>query len=185
MIIEISNGKGRIYHHRNYFAGKGMKFEKRSYGKSFYTKKVSEPEQQELVAYCNENKLKYLLVKESHLRNSTYRKEFLKTQKHKWTLCAYCGLPVRTSEITVDHIIPVDKVKKTRYAKWMLKRLHIENVNELRNLAGACERCNSRKRTRMGLWVLSGFLGKSIVLWCIRWLLRILMIGVVTVMLAT
>lgn len=174
MIVEISNGKGRIYHYRRYFEEKGMKFEKRSYGKSFYTKKINDDEKEEWIKYCNQHKLKVLFVEETYLRNSNYRKEFLATKKYKWTICAYCGLPIKTEKITVDHIIPIDKVKKTKYAKWLLRTLKIENVNDIKNLAGACKSCNSKKRTKMGIWVFLGFIGKSNILWVIRWIVRIL-----------
>lgn len=111
--------------------------------------------------------------KDAYIRDSHYRKEFLQTKKHEWTICAYCGLPKRTKNITVDHIIPVDKVKKSQYAKWLLKIFHIDNVNDKKNLAGACRKCNSKKGTKMGLWVLRGFIGKSSVVWIVRWILRL------------
>lgn len=176
MIIEISNGKGNTYNHRNYLVAKGLKFNKRSYGKSFYSKRINDEEKEELVEYCKRNRLRYLIIEECHVRDLHYRKEFLQTKNREWTLCAYCGLPVRTKSITVDHIVPVDKVKKSNYAKWVLKLLHIGNVNDIKNLAGACKKCNSSKGTKMGLWILRGFIGKSTAIWIVRWIIRLAII---------
>lgn len=176
MLIEIYNGTNKIYDHRMYLHTKGMKFNKRSYGKSFYSKKIDEIEKEELVSYCRKHKLKYMLIQECHIRDSNYRKEFLQDKNREWSICAYCGMHKKTSNITVDHIIPVDKAKKSAYAKWLLKRLHIDNVNSKRNLAAACKRCNSRKGTKMGLWVIRGYIGKSGALWAVRWIIRFILL---------
>lgn len=177
MIIEIYNGKGKIYNHRQYIKQNGLKFQKRKYGKSYYTKKINETQKNELIEYCEKHKLKYTIIDDAYLRNTTYRKDFLAQNQHKWTICAYCGRPIKSEKVTIDHIIPVDKVKKNKsYARWLMKKMGINNINNSKNLVEACARCNSKKRTKMGIWLIKGFLGKSKILWTIRWLLRLLII---------
>lgn len=174
-IVEISNGKEKIYNHRGYLARSGCTFVKRSYGKSFYTKKVGEEEKTSFVKYCKKHKLTCAVIDEKYTRNNSYRKEFLEQYKNNsHILCAYCGLLVDKKDITVDHIIPVDKAKKGKGgARMLMNILRVDNVNNQKNLAAACKKCNNRKRTKMGFWVIKGFIGKSKCLWTIRWLLRI------------
>lgn len=183
MQIEIRNGRSKIYKHRHDLLSKGMKFNKRSYGRSFYSKKVTEAEKEELILYCKKHRLKYAVIDDVYMRDSHYRKEFLQGYDHKWILCAYCGFPKRTKNITVDHIIPIDKAKKSKRTKKLLQWLHIENVNDKRNLAAACRKCNRRKSTQMGIWILRGFIGKSNIIWVLRWIVRCILIVVIIVQL--
>lgn len=182
-VVEISNGKEKIYNRRQYLASTGCTFVKRRYGKSFYKKKVSEEEKDDLVRYCKSNGLKCDVIEEKYTRNSSYRKDFLDQYRSKsHILCAYCGLPVDKKNITVDHVIPVDKAKKGKSgARILMKLFKIEDVNSQKNLAAACRKCNSRKRTKMGFWLIRGFVGKSNVLWAFRWIFRIVLIVAIVI----
>jgi len=55
----------------------------------------------------------------------------------------------------------------------------ISGANDAKNLVAACRRCNSKKGTKMGLWIVRGFLGRSELLWKIRKLARIAIIAVI------
>ena len=174
--IEIANGWGKIFWYRKYLREQGFSFTKKSYGKSYYHKKCH---QQEICIqwkqYCKKRGLKCRIYGKEYTRSSDYRKTFFdqKKYKRKYTLCAYCGLPVKVERLTVDHIIPVHKVKNTRTGRMYMKLFSIHDVNEYRNLCGACKSCNSRKGHKLGIWVIQGFIGKSILLWWLRWTIRI------------
>lgn len=182
--IEISNGFQKIYFHRNYLKNQGLNFIKRKYGKSYYTKKVNDTQKNELISYCKKHFLKYTIISEEYVRSSNYRQDFMKTLDKKYIICAYCGFPKSKKSITVDHIIPVDKVKKNQKgARLLMKIFKIENVNSIKNLAPACSLCNCKKSANMGIWILRGFLGKSKPLWIIRWIIRIALIITLAILL--
>lgn len=182
--IEISNGFQKIYFHRNYLRNQGLNLVKRKYGKSYYTKKVSDTQKQELITYCKKHFLKYTVISEEYIRSSNYRQNFMKTQNKKYIICAYCGFPKPTKSITVDHIIPVDKVKKNQKgARLLMKIFKIENVNSMKNLAPACSFCNRQKSAKMGMWIIRGYLGKNKPLWIIRWIIRIALIIILAILL--
>lgn len=174
-IIEISRGRRKIYRYRRLLEAEGFTFSYKSYGKSTLTKKVNTKEECERYkTFCKKNRIRCEILRREHVRSSDYRKTFFEKTyfPRSWTLCAYCGLPVTVENLTVDHIIPVDKVRKTHSAKWLMELLSIKDVNEYKNLCGACKRCNSRKRAKMGLWVIRGFIGKNQIVWYARWILR-------------
>ena len=80
--------------------------------------------------------------------------------------------------------MPVARVKKSRYARFLLRIRGIRNVNDTRNLVASCHRCNERKRDQTGLWYLRGLLGRYRVYWLIRDLMLLaLLAGVVYVLL--
>ena len=79
----------------------------------------------------------------------------------KYYVCAYCFKLLKKNDVTVDHIISVNKSQKNRMANWLMNRMEISNVNDERNLCCACKECNSRKGSKAGLWLLRGFLGKK------------------------
>ena len=173
--IEIANGWRKVFWHRKFFREQGFSFRKMAYGKSYYhmTSKSRE-ECERYKEFCKKRGLKCRIYEKEYVRSSDYRKIFFEQQNYarKYTLCAYCGLPTKVTKLTVDHIIPVDKVKKTRKGRYLMKLFQIENVNEYRNLCGACKSCNSKKGRKMGLWVIRGFIGKNIPLWYARWAVR-------------
>lgn len=177
--IEISNGWRKIFWHRKFFREQGFSFQKKAYGKSYYYMKTKDYEECERYQeFCRFRGLKCHIFNETYMRSSNYRNQFftefyrIHGSNKKYTLCAYCGLPSKVDKLTVDHIIPVDKAKKTNMGKFLMKIFRIQNINEYRNLCAACKSCNSRKGKKMGLWILRGFIGKSVLFWYIRWALR-------------
>lgn len=177
--LEISNGWQKIFWYRRFLREQGFTFVKRSYGKSYYQKKCgSIDECSTYKDFCRRHGLKCLIYEKEYVRSNDYRKIFFENQnyKRKYTLCAYCGLPVKIEKLTVDHIIPVIKAKKTHAGRNAMKLWGITDINELKNLCGACKKCNSKKGSKMGFWIIRGFLGKNEFVWIIRWCLRLLLL---------
>lgn len=150
-------------------------FNEKSYGNSFWKKKLSNDDKLELTTYknfCRFNKLKFEVVYSEYTRNNDYRKKFFEKNRGflgGYYLCSYCGIPLRKENATVDHIFPIDKVSKSKFYQIVLKLFHINNVNDTENLAPACRHCNSKKGTKMGLWILLGFLGRYLACWYFVW----------------
>lgn len=100
-------------------------------------------------------------------RSSFYRDEFFENNKGifghgKHYRCAYCGKILSTDKTTVDHIIPIKKIQnKARYRLYLKILTHSKNVNNIKNLAPACDRCNKKKSARGGIWIIKGFSGKK------------------------
>lgn len=176
-VLEI---RGRTYSHRHYLAQEGFHFVKRSYGRSYWQKKCDNRNLCLMYqTYCKENRLRCNVYESRYLRDHSYRNVYMQRIKgrRKYLFCAYCGIPKRIETITVDHIIPVKKAKYTRMAKWLMKQFSIKDVNDYANLCASCKHCNSRKGTKMGMWLLRGYLGRYQWLWMIRWGVRLCVAG--------
>ena len=102
-------------------------------------------------------------------RSSNYRKAFFDTYKRPIDgyRCRYCHRKVPDEKIEIDHIYPVKKAK-TKEGQKYLRRHGIENVNDPRNLAVTCHRCNRRKAANAGVWLLKARLGKYESYWVVR-----------------
>lgn len=72
----------------------------------------------------------------------------------------------------MDHLIPVNAAKKKCLVRICLRLRGISDVNDEKNLVAACRRCNRKKSDKMGLWVPRGIIGKSNVLWFVRYVIR-------------
>ena len=106
-------------------------------------------------------------------RSSDYRRVFFEAcapnaGKCRY-FCAYCGFPVRKERITVDHLIAVKRAQRSRFYLNLLRKWDCESVNDVRNLVPSCRRCNSRKGTKAGVWVLLGELGRHSLFWIVMW----------------
>lgn len=109
-------------------------------------------------------------------RSANYRCNFFKVNKglrgrRKHYHCSYCGKIKKKDDITVDHLIPVNKVLKGRHKrfwKMVLRFNGINDINDTRNLVPACRKCNSRKGTNTGIWILRGLVGRHFGFWCIE-----------------
>lgn len=123
--------------------------------------------------------LTYYIDNKFGLRGGSYRNIFFRNYKPAIGdiyFCAYCGRPLSRKSITIDHIYPVGRVRKSASLQRTLERKGISSVNDPLNLAPACSRCNQRKSDKMGLWVIKGRFGRSQRLWLIRHIIRILII---------
>lgn len=117
-------------------------------------------------------------------RSSHYRRDFLAhyPRPAKGYRCRYCHRRLPDRKLTVDHIYPV-YMAKTGKDFW-LRLLGIEDVNDVRNLAPACRRCNARKGRKAGIWVVKAVLGKYRLYWFLRRLIQTILILLLLALLA-
>lgn len=128
----------------------------------------------------------YYMERFNNERSANYRCNFFKANKglrghRKHYHCSYCGRIKKKDDITVDHLIPVNKVLKgchKRFWKMVLRLNGINDINDTRNLVPACRKCNSRKGANTGIWIIRGLIGRHFGFWCIekpvKWLLIVI-----------
>lgn len=166
-MLKVKNNQKNIQKYNRLFQKCGAKSRNGYYVMTFveYPKKIIK-------------KLKHSGVQSScyrveYERASNYRQTFFARTKGPYT-CRYCNRFLRKDLLVVDHIIPVAKVQKSAWARLLLHLEGCDNVNHIRNLAPACQRCNSRKLDKLGLWPLRGWLGKYKWYWALLCVLKIL-----------
>ena len=173
LIIEIHSGRRNTYRYRKELFRSGLQFEKRAYGRSYFVKQIEDSNLHYWKNFCRRRGLKLISYDTRYERSADYRRKFLATIDSDKVYCAYCGRRIPVSKVTVDHIVPVQKAKQSRFARFLLRIRGIHDVNDSRNLVCACASCNSKKRAKMGLWIQAGLIGKLQWLWPIRWGFRI------------
>ena len=101
-------------------------------------------------------------------RSSSYRRDFFAAYPRPLGgyRCRYCHRRISDQKLTVDHIYPV-YMTKTGNNFWM-RLIGIDNVNDVRNLAPACRRCNIKKGRKAGIWIVKAIVGKYEIYWVIR-----------------
>ncbi len=158
-------------------------FLKKEPGLRYYQHHVDDDNKDELKRlkrYCRHRLLVYSITEDRMERSPNYRRRFFRECRgifgSRFYLCAYCGRPMSASHTVVDHIIPVYKAGTSRYYQHLLALRHIRNVNDIRNLAPSCTRCNLEKSAYGGFWVMRGFFGRS---WLrkLLWEILLLLIG--------
>lgn len=112
-------------------------------------------------------------------RSSSYRRDFFAyyPRPRGGYRCRYCHRRVPDHKLTVDHVYPIYRTK-TGDNFWM-RLIRIDNVNDVRNLAPSCRRCNIRKGRRTGIWILKAILGKYKLYWFLRRCVQLLLIGLI------
>jgi 5-methylcytosine-specific restriction endonuclease McrA len=169
-IIRISNGKKSTYNYRGILQMHGFTFNKRSYGKSFYEREYVDDEKQvdTWVSFCEKYKLRCDVIPKEYTRSTDYRKTYFKANKPAVEAryrCAYCGRWLKYKDTTVDHIFPVNRMMYSQAVRDRAKKHGITDTNCSANLVCACRRCNSKKGTKMGLWIPRAFLGRHEEFW--------------------
>ncbi len=131
-----------------------------------------------LVQFCRRRLMRYTLTDDSMERSSNYRRHFFMEHHGVFGtgiyLCAYCGKPLTKRHVCVDHIIPVHLAGSSPKYRRMLAVRGINNVNDTRNLAPSCERCNTKKSDKAGLWIMRGYIGR---LWLVMLLRNLLLLA--------
>ena len=119
-------------------------------------------------------------------RSTDYRRQFLKHNKGIFGggnfFCSYCGRLLTPKKMTVDHLIPINKVKRRGLARFFMKIRGIKNINDVNNLIPSCSHCNSRKSDKMGLWIIRGDIGKHNWYWIIK---RSVILAIVVILIYT
>lgn len=113
-------------------------------------------------------------------RSDSYRRDFLKANPRplRGYRCRYCHRHLSERQMTVDHIYPV-YLAKTGKGLWMMHLAMIFDVNDVRNLAPACARCNAKKGRKAGLWVMRGILGKYRLYWVLLRTIQLLAVSLI------
>ena len=118
-------------------------------------------------------------------RSDDYRKKFFESNKGILSSgiyhCSYCGKILTKKNVSVDHLIPVHRVKRFSLARLIMLYNGINDVNDIRNLVPSCKRCNSKKGSKMGLWLYRGNIGKHFIFWGIIWtvVLSLFIVGII------
>lgn len=175
--IRISNNKNNIYDYRVTLARSGFTFNKRAYGKSFYELSTSEKETPKWENFAKRAGLRIDVIPYAYARDTEYRNTYFKNNKPAIQAryrCAYCGKVLLYKDTTIDHIFPVNKLSYNKSVRNRAKTWGINGANEELNLVPACRKCNSKKSTKMGVWIYKGFIGKSEKLWIFRKVFRII-----------
>jgi hypothetical protein len=77
--------------------------------------------------------------------------------------------------MVIDHIVPIAQVKKNTNARMLLYLQGISEVNDVRNLAPSCKKCNNKKDQKLGIWFIRGIFGKYKIYWIILNIIKILL----------
>lgn len=176
--IRVFDGQQGTYSHRMALKSRGFRFT--SEPEPHWHIHVSEEAASELVDWGLK---KGMAVETPYTkRSSNYRDVFFSSFEPNFNtkryLCAYCGIPLHKEKVSVDHIVAVKRAQRSRFYLCLLHKWGYENVNDVRNLAPCCRRCNSRKGTKAGLWVIRGKLGIRKGFWCSVWAIE-LFIGLI------
>ena len=174
-VVRISSGKNKLYYYNSILEEKGFTFNERSFNNSFYEKKMQNNETAEWEQWCRWKRLRIDVIPEQYTRSSDYRKTFFDHNKPAVEAkyrCAYCGRKFLYKDTTVDHIFPVNELSYSSRVRKMAAKRGIYGANDEKNLVAACRKCNSKKGTKMGIWILRGFIGKSETFWRVRTIFR-------------
>lgn len=141
----------------------------RQTGPSMYRIQAEERQIRKVRRICRRRKYELKRTYPENLgRSDHYRKDFFAYYPRPvgGYRCRYCHRRLSDKKIVVDHIYPVYKAK-TGNDFW-LRLLGIDDVNDVRNLAPACRRCNLRKGRNAGIWIVKAILGKYRLYWFVR-----------------
>lgn len=152
----------------------GCKVKTNRYGE-YCTLRINNKEKRKVLRRLRKKNIRYHIYDSCWERSGNYRSVFLSRTKGPYR-CRYCNRRLKTEHMEIDHIIPVAKVKKSFWARRLLKMQGVSNVNDIRNLAPSCTRCNARKKDRMGIWFLRGMLGKYNAYWSALFVIKVVLI---------
>lgn len=184
MKVKIKNGRKNTAVYKKKLRQMGFSWKSTSKNNGYWEKNCEDHEIRSIERFCRRKGLEAVVYEKNYSRGDHYRKTFFDANKglfgngnYYW--CAYCGRIFSRKNITVDHLIPVNKVlqgkEKEKYRRKL--RLHgISDVNQAENLVAACRSCNLKKSTKTGIWVLRGRMGRHGWLWVIRWTVRTVLV---------
>lgn len=175
--IEIKNGSRKSYSFKDELKQEQFSFTKTGKYTGVWSKTVTEDgEAKQYKKHFASKGLRVIYFSEKEERSSQYRELYFRTHPPKifnYYICSYCSKLLKEEDADVDHIIPIDKVKKHEFLRKVIKLLKWSSINDERNLTIACSRCNRKKSTKAGFWIVRGFLGQKTMYWFLYYTLKI------------
>lgn len=152
--------------------------------KNYWVKECDKNEAEQARYFCEKYNLEYAPIKKEYVRSDNYRAVFFKYNngifsKRMHYHCAYCGKIKKKQDITIDHLIPINNVlhgKHSHYWRRKLWKSQISDINDYHNLVPACAKCNQKKGSKAGLWVLRGRIGSNFIFWCFYRVIQVMII---------
>lgn len=135
--------------------------------------------------FAKKKQFECIVTQDRYSRASNYRSKYISYDPghNGWYFCLYCGRPMRKDQMTVDHIVPVDRAGRSWFVQKYLSAHGIEDVNDYKNLGPCCKRCNRKKSNHFNpYWMIQARLGKIRGFWLIRLETKLLIITVVVYM---
>lgn len=175
--LRIRNGAQNVRRYRFIMWWKEFNRIQKEYSVYYEKKKCTGREKRRMEHFCARKGLSFTAVPTQYTRSSDYRRRYfaahrpLRGNRYR---CAYCGRKKKKEKITIDHIFPVHAMEQMPAVRRRAALLGIHGVNDLKNLCTACERCNQKKGTQMGWWIMRGFLGRKEWYWKLRFLFLLL-----------
>lgn len=160
MLLLVSNKKRNTYKFRRKLNKLGLRYENGKWRLKTSDKTI----ENEIACFCQRKHLHYECIDDKYVRSNDYRKNFISSYEKKdgkYYRCAYCGKKLTNQRMTVDHIIPIDKVQHNVYYRKLMDFFKINNINDVNNLAPACEKCNKRKGRKLKGYLLNGITGRT------------------------
>lgn len=174
--LKIKSGRNNIRKKRFYFWIRNFEYNKRSKGHDFYQKKeCQEQEKIRIQRMCKRKGFEFTAIPTRYSRSRNYRTMFFRenpSYSGKYR-CVYCGRKFKKEKITVDHIFPIHEMETSSSVRRRAALHGIHGSNDVKNLCAACKRCNLKKGTRMGRWILKAFLGRTVWFWPTIQLIRV------------
>lgn len=160
MLLIVSNQYRDTYKYRRKLSDFGLRFEN---GK-WRLQTSDENLEDTIYRFCRRKHLHFESIKDKYVRSNDYRKNFMKQyKKHDGIFyrCAYCGKKLQAHQMTVDHIISIDKVQHSAKYRLYMKLFGLNSINDTRNLAPACEKCNKSKSNKVRGYLIQGMTGRT------------------------
>lgn len=138
MLVEVTDGRRTTYRYRHKLSYFGLKPKGRK-----WTLTTSDNDIVDYInSFCRRKHLTVNIIENKYIRSSKYRSVYFHAYPSDTGVyrCVYCGKRMSKDKITVDHVIPIQKVQKSDFYKNLLVTCGIDSVNDPKNLAPACEK---------------------------------------------
>lgn len=171
MIVRVRNGRKTTYDYRRILFSDDFRLIKKAYGKSYFELHVPDGLSDEWKKKYEGFGLRVELVPDEYIRDNKYRDNYFRVFPSDVYRCVYCGKILPKEKITIDHIFPVNKAN-TKAGRKYIKKNDLSGINDIRNLVPCCKRCNSKKRTKTGIWLIRAKIGQKGIIWDIWAIVR-------------
>lgn len=143
MLVEVTNGKKDTYKYKRKLSNFGLRPKGRKWTLTTSDKDIIEY----IAGFCRKKHLNFNVIENKYIRSSKYRSVYFNAYPSKSGVyrCVYCGKRLSRDKITIDHIVPIKKVQKSKFYRELLNTFKIDGVNDPKNLAPSCEKCNKKK----------------------------------------